>query len=133
MIFVVIVLAVHVLSSVFWAGSAFVLARLAGLGGERLVYPQAGAAGVAMLTGGYLWTALHDAGIGPAEQVLLVGIAAALIAFAVQAFGGFPALAGLRRGQLGEEPARKRIAAVQRVAAGFLAITVVCMAVARYV
>src|SRR5215475_5751883 len=73
---IVIALAAHVLSAVFWAGSTFTLARLSGLGGERLVLPQAGAAVVAILTGGYLWHSLHGADLGPFEQVLLSGIVA---------------------------------------------------------
>lgn len=130
---VVIAIAVHVLSSVFWAGSTFTLARLSGLGGERLVYPQTGAAAVAVLTGGYLWATLHSVGIGTTERVLLGGIAAALIAIAVQVLVGFRTLGELRRQQLGEEPARRRIRVAQRFAAALLAITVICMATARYV
>ena len=48
----VIALSLHVLSSVFWAGSSFTLARTGGLGGEKLFRPQMGAALVAILTGG---------------------------------------------------------------------------------
>ena len=32
----IITLSLHVLSSVFWAGSSFTLARTGGLGGEKL-------------------------------------------------------------------------------------------------
>lgn len=48
----VIALSLHVLSSVFWAGSSFALARTGGAGGEQLVFPQLGAATIAILTGG---------------------------------------------------------------------------------
>jgi hypothetical protein len=130
---IVIAIALHVLSSVFWAGSTFTLARLSGLGGDRLVYPQTAAAAIAVLTGGYLWTTLHGSGIGPIEQVLLGGIAAALVAIVIQLFVGLRTLDALRRRYLGEEPARRRIAVAQRVAAGLLAITAICMATARYV
>jgi hypothetical protein len=129
----VIMIAAHVLSSVFWAGSTFTLARLSGLGGERLVYPQTGAAAIAVLSGGYLWTQLHGTGIGPVEQILLGGIVAALIALLVQASTGFRALSALRHQQLSEEQARQRIAAAQRLTTGLLAITAICMASARYV
>ena len=44
---VVAVLSVHVLVAVFWAGATFSLARLAGLGGEKFVFPQLGAATLA--------------------------------------------------------------------------------------
>ncbi len=45
----IIALSLHVLSSVFWAGSSFALARTGGLGGEKLLFPQIGAATVAIL------------------------------------------------------------------------------------
>jgi hypothetical protein len=128
-----IALAAHVLSSVFWAGSTFTLARLSGLGGERLVLPQAGAAVVAILTGGYLWHSLHEGGLGPFEQVLLAGAAAALIAIILQVSVGVRTLAALRRRTLDDAVAQRQIATAQRVAAGLLAITVICMVVGRYV
>jgi uncharacterized membrane protein len=131
--FVIIALAAHVLSSVFWAGSTFTLARLSGLGGERLVIPQTGAAVIAILTGGYLWHTLHDAGFGSFEQVLLIGAAAALVALLLQVAMGFRTLAARRRENLDETTAQRRIATAQRFAAGLLAIAVICMVIARYV
>jgi hypothetical protein len=130
---ILIVLAAHVLSSVFWAGSTFTLARLSGLGGERLVLPQAGAAVVAILTGGYLWHTLHGTNLGPFEQVLLGGIVAALIAISLQIVVSVRTLAALRRERLDDKSAQRRIAIVQRFAAGLLAITVICMVSGRYV
>jgi hypothetical protein len=130
---IVIALAAHVLSSVFWAGSTFTLARLSGLGGERLVLPQAGAAVVAILSGGYLWSNLHSAGFSPFEQVLLIGISAALIAIVLQIVVGIRTFAALRREKLDDNSAQRRIAMAQRFAALLLAITVICMAIARYV
>lgn len=127
------VLAAHVLSSVFWAGSTFTLARLSGLGGERLVLPQAGAAVVAILTGGYLWHTLHGTNLGPFEQVLLGGIVAALIAISLQIVVSVRTLAALRRERLDDKSAQRHIAMVQRFAAGLLAITVICMVIGRYV
>lgn len=130
---IAIALAVHVLSSVFWAGSTFTMARLSGLGGERLVAPQTGAAAIAILTGGYLGHALHSTSFGTFEQVLLIGIVAALIAFILQTVVGFRTLAALRHERSNEKSAQQRIAIVQRFAAALLAITVICMAVARNV
>jgi uncharacterized membrane protein len=130
---IAIVLAVHMLSAVFWAGSTFTLARLAGIGGERLVAPQAGAAVVTILSGGYLWHSLHESSFGSFEQTLLVGIIAALIAVLLQITVGFRTLAALRRERLDHKLAERRIAIAQRFAAGLLAITVICMATARYV
>ena len=43
---VIAALVIHVLVSVFWAGTTFTLARLAGLGVEKLVFPQLGGAGL---------------------------------------------------------------------------------------
>ena len=130
---VAITLAAHVLSSVFWAGSTFTLARLAGLGGERLVAPQTGAAVVAILTGAYLGHTLHGASFGTFEQVLLIGIVAALVAATLQIVVGFRTVAALRRARLDEKSAQRQIAIAQRFAAGLLAVTVICMAAARYV
>ena len=130
---IAITLAAHVLSSVFWAGSTFTMARLAGLGGARLVVPQAGAAAVAILTGAYLGHSLHSGNFGAFEQVLVIGIVAALVAVILQVVVGFRTLAALRRVRLDENSAQQKIAIAQRFAAGLLAITVICMAVARYV
>jgi hypothetical protein len=118
---------------VFLAGSTFTLARLSGLGGERLVVPQAVAAVIAIMSGGYLWHMLHGADFGPFEQVLLIGIVAALIAIILQMAVGFRTIAARRLGRLDEKSAQRRIAMTQRFAAGLLSISVVCMAVARYV
>ena len=70
----VIALSLHVLSSVFWAGSSFALARTGGAGGEQLVFPQLGAATIAILTGGYLGHLVHAGSFGTTEQVLAAGV-----------------------------------------------------------
>src|ERR1700704_1049896 len=109
----IIALSLHILSSVFWAGSSFTLARTGGVGGEQLFRPQMGAAVVAILTGGYLGHLAHAGSFGTAEQVL--------------AAGALPPLGGARGAA-----ARSRIATAQRIAAGLLAVTAVCMGAARY-
>ncbi|MGL3107319.1 hypothetical protein [Bradyrhizobium sp. BR 1432] len=91
----VIALSLHVLSSVFWAGSSFALARIGGVGGEQLVFPQLGAATIAILTGGYLGHLVHAGSFGTTEQVLAVGAVCALIAAGVQAAIGSPCARGL--------------------------------------
>jgi uncharacterized membrane protein len=126
----VIALSLHVLSSVFWAGSSFALART---GGEQLVFPQLGAATIAVLTGAYLGHLAHAGSFGTAEQVLAVGAVCALVAAAVQAATGPRALLKLRHGTSEAADARSRIAMAQRVAAALLAITAVCMGAARYI
>lgn len=129
-----IVAALHVLAAVFWAGSTFVLARAAGVGPERLAYPQIGAAAVAVIAGVALWGMLHASSFGMMEQVLAVGAVCALIAAALQALS-LPAVRRLQTAASEADAAapRRRIAITQRIAAGLLAVAVVCMAVSRYV
>jgi hypothetical protein len=130
---VIAALIIHVLVSVFWAGTTFTLARLAGLGGEKLVFPQLGAAVIAVLTGGYLGHTLHSSGFGLAEQVLAIGIACALIAAGLQGVIGVGTLRHLQNSRLDMGRARDRIGTAQRAAAALLAITVIAMVLARYV
>jgi hypothetical protein len=128
----IIALSLHILSSVFWAGTSFTLARTGGVGGDRLFRPQMGAATIAVLTGGYLGHLVHAGSFGPAEQILTVGALAALIAAGVQGAIGGRAIRSLRAGTADEAGARSRIATAQRVAAALLAVTAVCMGAARY-
>ncbi|MCL1634816.1 hypothetical protein M2650_09255 [Luteimonas sp. SX5] len=128
----IIALSLHVLAAVFWAGGTFVLARLGGIGGPRLRAPMLGAAIVTILTGGYLWRAVHGEAFGRPEKVLAIGIACALLAFIVQVGAGAGTRWQLARGTLPEAAAQTRMALVARLAAGLLAITVICMAAARY-
>jgi hypothetical protein len=128
----VITLSLHVLSTVFWAGTSFALARTGGVGGEQLFRPQMGAAVVAVLTGGYLGHLAHAGAFGTAEQILLVGAFAAVVAAGVQGAVGGRAIRSLRVGKTDEAVARSRIAAAQRIAAVLLAVAAVCMGAARY-
>ena len=128
----IIALSLHILSSVFWAGTSFTLARTGGVGGEALFRPQMGAAVIAVLTGGYLGHLVHAGGFGTAEQILGFGALAALVAAGVQGAIGGRAIRSLRNG-MDEAGARSRIATAQRIAAALLAVTAVCMGAARYV
>jgi uncharacterized membrane protein len=128
----IIALSLHVLSSVFWAGSSFTLAQTGGLGGEKLFRPQMGAAVVAILTGAYLGHAVHEGSFGAAEKILAAGALAALIAAGVQGAIGGRAIRSLHSGTADEAGARSRIATAQRIAAILLAVTAVCMGAARY-
>jgi len=130
---VIAVLSVHVLVAVFWAGSTFSLARLAGLGGEKFVFPQLGAATVAILTGGYLFATMHAGSFSLAEQILMAGVACAVAAVIIQGAIGIPTLRRFQSGRLDVEHVRARIGKAQRAAAGLLAITVITMVVTRYV
>jgi hypothetical protein len=128
----IIALSLHVLSSVFWAGSSFTLARTGGLGGEKLFRPQMGAALVAILTGGYLGHAVHEGAFGTAEKILAAGALAALVAAFVQGLIGGRAILSLRGGTADIAGARSRLVTAQRIAALLLAVTAVCMGAARY-
>ena len=121
----IITIAVHVLSSVFWAGSTFVLARNGGQGAGALFRPQTGAASMSILSGLLMGYLLHQGSFELAEKVLATGAAAALIAFLIQIIIVRPALRSADTGQ--------RLASAYRACAMLLAITVICMAVARFV
>ena len=108
------IIALHVLSGVFWAGTTFALARGQGLGAQSLRKPQLAAAAVAVLSGALLGHLTHHGAFGNAERVLALGAAAALLAAAVQWFNV--------RGP----------ATAQRIAAALLAVSVLCMVLARY-
>jgi hypothetical protein len=130
---VIAVLSVHVLVAIFWAGSTFSLARLAGLGGEKFVFPQLGAATLAILSGGYLFGTMHAGRFSLAEQVLVAGVACAVVALIIQGVIGIPTLRRFQSGRLDVEHVRARIGNAQRAAAGLLAITVITMVLTRYV
>lgn len=125
-------LALHVLSGVFWAGSTFVLARTGdGRQAISLFGPQMGAATVAVLSGAVLWHLFHGTGyFGPQEQVLAVGAIAAIIAAGIQ--GALVGRARRSQSPTGETGVEQAIRG-ERIAAGFLAITVITMAIARVV
>jgi hypothetical protein len=124
----------HVVPGVFWAGSTFVLARSGGQGAEQFAYPQLGAATVSMLAGLALWGFLHGGAFGRFQQVLALGVVCAVAAAGVQSARGLPALRRLRAAGGSEAHSlRSQIAQTQRIAAGLLTITVICMVIARYV
>jgi hypothetical protein len=131
---VIVALVLHVVSGVFWAGSTFALARLGGNQGREFLRPQLGAATVAIVTGALLWYLLHRGSDGTSEHVLATGAVFALIAAGIQAVTGLTGrrvLAGI--GDLDTTHPQNRAAIGQRLAAGCLLITVICMAAARYV
>jgi len=129
----IIALSLHILSSVFWAGTSFTMARNGGVSGEQLFRPQMGAAVVAVLTGGYLGHLVHAGAFGTAEKILAVGALAALVAAVIQGAVGGRAIRSLRSGKADEVAARSQIATAQRAAAALLAVAAVCMGAARYV
>src|SRR5260370_32911461 len=102
----IITLSLHILSSVFWAGTSFTLARTGGVGGEQLYRPQMGAAVIAVLSGGYLGHLGHAGGFGATEQVLAVGALAALLAAGIQGAIGGPAITSLYAGAAQQSDSR---------------------------
>jgi hypothetical protein len=126
-------LALHVLSGVFWGGSTFVMARTGKFPG-RLVGSQIGASVVAIFSGGALFLLLHAGTPGTAEHVLGVGATAAILAAVTQAIvvgraaRMLPLVAPEKIAGL-----ESRMAVGQRVAAPLLALTIVCMATARFI
>jgi len=112
----IVLIGLHILAGVFWAGSTFAIVRSGGAGAPALFGPQMGAATLTVLAGIGLWGMLHRGGMGPMEHTLALGALCAVAAAGVQ---------GATR--------RKNPLKGQRIAAALLAIAVVCMAIARYV
>jgi hypothetical protein len=122
----IVLVILHVLSGVFWAGTTFALTRLSGDQETVLFRPQMGAALIAILTGASLWFLFHRGSEGMQEHVLGVGIIFALIAAAIQG------MTHARRRRLAGT-SHNGPALGQRLAAACLAVTVACMAAARYI
>jgi hypothetical protein len=68
-----------------------------------------------------------------AEQVLVAGVACAVVALITQGVIGILALPQFQSGRLDVEHVRARIGKAQRACAGLLAITVITMVLTRYV
>ncbi len=127
-ILLVVLIVLHVLTGVFWAGSTFVLARTGGANAERLAFPQFGAAIATMLMGIAVWAlALRTVPPIPALHVLGAGAICAVLAAVVQALA-LPTVRQLRAHNPDEIAPRRRIAIHQRIAGVLLMITVVGMA-----
>ena len=126
----IIILTLHVLSGVFWAGTTFALARTGGNQAALFFRPQMAAAAVAVATGGLLWILLHHGPLETPGHLLAIGT---LGPAGVQGAIVAPALRKLSvLGQAEGSRWHYRVASGQRIAAALLAITVICMAAARY-
>lgn len=123
-ILLIIAVAVHVLSSTFWAGSTFVLAQNGGERAGALLRPQIGAASVSVLSGLLLWHLLHRGALQFPEQILAAGAASAILALLVQITMVRVALRSRER--------LPRVAFGYRLSAALLIVTIICMAVARF-
>jgi hypothetical protein len=131
--YLIIILSLHVLAGVFWAGTTFGLARTGGAGAVQLFRPQMGAATVAVLTGAYLWSQMVQGSLNLGEKLLGAGALCAVIAAGVQGAIGGRAIRRLRASAGGEAEIRPAVALSQRIAAGLLALTVISMVASRYV
>jgi hypothetical protein len=128
----IVVIALHVMAGVFWAGTTITLARDPDIRAERFIHPQMGAAGMVFLTGALLWYFFHGGYFGSTEMVLALGILAAFAAAGVLgAMVRVPSrrLAGANAET--ETQLRARMAIGERIAAWLLVVTVLCMATAR--
>lgn len=123
----VLLIVLHVLSGVFWAGSTFVLARTAGANVERLAFPQLGAAVATIIMGASVWAlALRNVPPIPALHVLGAGAMCALLAAIVQG-SALPVVRRLKNPSTDPSAARRRITIHQRVASVLLAAAIVGM------
>jgi len=129
---VIIILSLHVLAGVFWAGTTFGLARTGGVGAAQLFRPQMGAATLAVLTGAYLWSQMVQGSLALGEKLLGAGILCAIVAAGVQGAIGGPAIRRLGGATGDEAKNRSAIALSQRIAAGLLGLTVISMVASRY-
>lgn len=126
----IVLVALHAMSGVFWAGSTGAMANLNGAMAERLFPFQMGSAGAAIIAGVLLFAFYRGYSGSTSDWILIVGIAAAIIAAGLQGV-----LVGGSRRLLGtgdDDGARQRMALGNRLAAGLLMLTVVTMVVAKY-
>ena len=128
-----VILTVHVLAGVFWAGSTSAMANLGSPEAVKLFPFQMGSAGLTVIAGLLLWYFQLGAQFYTHEQIMLAGIAAAIVAGAIQ--GNI--IGRARRSLEGASPEARtaiigRVTKANRIAAGLLVITVACMMIARF-
>jgi hypothetical protein len=128
----IVVVALHAMSGVFWAGSTGAMANLKGAGAERLFPFQMGSAGAAILAGILLFAFYRGFSGSTSDWILITGIATAIVAAIVQGALILPARRELAASAETEVAARSKMASANRIAAGLLMITVVTMVVAKY-
>lgn len=128
----IVIIGLHVMAGVFWAGTTVTLARDPEIKAERFIRPQLGASAVVFLTGALLWYFFHGAYFGSMEMTLALGILAAIAAAGVLGAVVRPAtrqLAGADGAT--ERTLRAVMSRGERIAAFLLVLTVLCMATAR--
>jgi hypothetical protein len=118
-----VVVALHVLSATFWAGSTFTLARTNGKSAEQLFVPQLSAAIITIAAGAFLWAKMFPSG---GESVLLrIGAGCAIVAAIVQAV----VVGRVKKRLASDEAAVASAAIAHRIASGLLAVTIVSMVI----
>jgi|SRR5882757_3122414 len=128
----IVVIGLHVMAGVFWAGTTVTLARDPEIKAERFIRPQLGAAGMVFLTGALLWYFFHQGVFSSMEIVLAIGIVSAFAAAGV--LGAMVRRASTQLAgadQATELALRARMALGERIAAWLLVLTVLSMATAR--
>jgi len=126
------VVVLHAVAGVFWMSSSGMIGRNGGQGAETLFPRQMGAALIAVLTGGFLWSQLHTGGVGAYEMILGGGACLAIVAAGVQGVVVGTSRRKLKAG--GDAVAlRKSMAGANRIAAILLGLCFACMVVARFV
>ena len=121
----IILVAIHAMSGVFWAGSTGAMANLKGALAEKIIPFQMGSAGAAILAGILLFAFYRGFSGSTSDWILITGIIAAIIALIVQ-------VAFIAPAQGSGEVARPRMALANRIAAGLLPLTVATMVIAKY-
>jgi hypothetical protein len=121
--------ALHVLAGVFWAGTTFALARTGVEGAAQLLWPQMGAAVLAVTTGALLRLLFHRGDTSTHAHILALGAMFAVLALGAQASSARKLSTS---GELGSLQVHNRATIGQRIAAPMLTVTVICMAIARY-
>jgi hypothetical protein len=136
-IWLIILLILHAVPGVFWAGTTFALARAPLAWPEMgMARAQAGAAGITILAGLGLWAMNHGGLPATGEWVLSIGALCAIAAAGVQHAIAWPARRKLA--QLGDQQAseatrlRRRAVKGQRIASLLLVVTVITMVTWRY-
>ncbi len=128
-----IVIGLHILSSLFWLLSSFILAGAKGAGSAKMFRWQMAAATVAVFTGGGLWSMFIKGLFGPPEMVLALGGGCAVVAAGVQgALVGGP-VRRMKSGALAADIALRRITLGQRLGAALLAVALVTMLAAPHI
>jgi hypothetical protein len=127
-----ILIVLHAVPGVFWAGTTFALARNPMMGDLDLGKAQAGAAGVVIVMGIILMAIHYDIAPGAQDWALGIGALCALIAAGVQHGLAWPARRRIVQGNGDDATNRQRAMIGQRMAALLLVVTVIAMVTWRY-